>query len=318
MNETHAAVVSAPGVATHSKLAPSAAPRSLWYALAAVAILFAEPLVALTRFALTSDRYSHILLIPLISGYAAWQLRGGLTAPGARARGLSTCLIALGVLALAGYAVVRIAGVAWHLEDALALGIAGFVSAFAGGCGWSLSTRAFRSLAFSLGMLVFMAPLPVAAMTLVETFMQHGSAAVAHLFFGAAGTTVFYHDLTFQLPGINLLVAPECSGIRSTLALLIVSIVTGYFFLRSPWNCAILALAVVPLALLRNGFRIFTIGELCVHVGPDMIDSFLHRRGGPIFFALSLIPFFALLAVLLRREARSRKPRAAAPPPQSL
>ena len=46
----------------------------------------------------------------------------------------------------------------------------------------------------------------------------------------------------------------------------------------------------------------FTIGELCVHVGPQMINSPIHHKGGPIFFALSLIPFFLLLVALQKSE----------------
>jgi hypothetical protein len=41
---------------------------------------------------------------------------------------------------------------------------------------------------------------------------------------------------------------------------------------------------------------------LCVHIGPGMINSIIHRRGGPIFFALSLIPLFLLLWWLRRGE----------------
>ena len=65
-------------------------------------------------------------------------------------------------------------------------------------------------------------------------------------------------------------------------------------------------MAVLPLALLRNGFRVFTIGELCVHYGMRMIDSPIHRKGGPVFFVLSLVPFFLLL-VWLRRGDRPER-----------
>jgi hypothetical protein len=61
---------------------------------------------------------------------------------------------------------------------------------------------------------------------------------------------------------------------------------------------------VIPLGILRNGFRVFVIGMLCVHVGPRMIDSVIHHRGGPLFFALSLVPLFLLLWWLRRGERR--------------
>lgn len=65
-------------------------------------------------------------------------------------------------------------------------------------------------------------------------------------------------------------VAPQCSGIRSSLVLFITSLIGGYLFLRSPWRRFALAAFVLPLALLRNGFRVFVLGQLCVQVGPHM------------------------------------------------
>jgi exosortase/archaeosortase family protein len=89
--------------------------------------------------------------------------------------------------------------------------------------------------------------------------------------------------------------------------LFITSLVAGYLFLRSPWKRTILCLAVIPLALLRNGFRIFVIGQLCVQIGPDMINSPIHHRGGPLFFLLSLIPFFLFLIFLIKSERHGGK-----------
>ena len=68
-----------------------------------------------------------------------------------------------------------------------------------------------------------------------------------------------------------------------------------------------LVLVVIPLALLRNGFRIFVIAQLCVRIGPQMIDSPIHRHGGPVFFVLSLVPLFLLLVYLSKRELRKEQ-----------
>jgi exosortase/archaeosortase family protein len=86
------------------------------------------------------------------------------------------------------------------------------------------------------------------------------------------------------------------------MVLVITAVLAGYLFLRSGWKRALLVVFVVPLAIVRNGFRIFVIGELCVHVSHEMINSPIHHKGGPIFFALSLIPFFALLIWLRKSE----------------
>src|SRR5207245_2243041 len=90
--------------------------------------------------------------------------------------------------------------------------------------------------------------------------------------------------------------------------LLITSILAANMFLRTTWRRALFVGAVIPLGLLRNGFRILVVALLCVHIGPHMIDSPIHRRGGPLFFALSLVPLFLMLWLFRRSEInRQRK-----------
>jgi len=168
-----------------------------------------------------------------------------------------------------------------------------------------------KALAFPLGLLLFTVPLPSSAVAVIESFFQHTSATAAAVMFKFAGTPFFRDQTYFQLPGINLQVAPECSGIRSSIALFITSIVAGKLFLNSPYLRILFSLAVIPLSIFRNGVRIFTIGELCVHVGPHMIDSPIHHRGGPLFFAFSLIPFAILLLLLAKFERNKRAVNAA-------
>ena len=99
-------------------------------------------------------------------------------------------------------------------------------------------------------------------------------------------------------------VARECSGIRSTIVLFITSVLASNLFLQSTSRRIALVALVIPLAIARNGFRILVIGLLCVHIGPHMIDSFIHHRGGPIFFVLSLIPLSFVLFLLRRHDKR--------------
>jgi exosortase C (VPDSG-CTERM-specific) len=160
-----------------------------------------------------------------------------------------------------------------------------------------------RAVAFPAALLVFMVPLPTALRGWVDAFLQHASADVVDVFFKVSGTPILRDGLMFQLPGITVQVAEECSGIRSSLVLLITSLIAGYMFLRSPGRRAVLAAAVVPLAILRNAVRIFIICMLCVWVDPSMINSLVHKRGGPLFFVASIVPLVLLLLVLRRAEA---------------
>jgi exosortase C (VPDSG-CTERM-specific) len=285
---------------------PSAPPpRRALIAAVALGALFSPTLYHLLVFARNDDLYSYILLVPFVSAYAAWQKRTALPRRvRQQSRWPSLALLGSGIL-LACYGLWRNR---WGVptQDELALSMTAFLVSFGGIGLWFFGPAGMRVLRFPFLFLIFLIPIPTALLSAIELVLQHGSAAAARGLFFASGTPVYYHDLGFQLPVITLRVAPECSGIRSTLALALVSLVTAHFFLRSPLHRAALICAVVPLAMVRNGFRIFTIGELCVQSGPQMIDSYAHRHGGPLFFALSLVPFF-LLAVLLRRRERARR-----------
>jgi len=128
------------------------------------------------------------------------------------------------------------------------------------------------------------------------------------MYFTIAGTPLVRHGAVFELPGIVLRVAQECSGIRSSWVLFITSVLASHLFLRKWGSRLALVAFVIPLGILRNGFRVFVIGLLCVYIGPHMIDSVIHHRGGPLFFALSLVPLFLLAWWLRRRERRTNLP----------
>lgn len=161
--------------------------------------------------------------------------------------------------------------------------------------------------AFPFAFLIFMVPMPDAMVDALETGSKLASAEAANFFFNVTGTPVFRTGAIFQLPSITLEVAQECSGIRSSWVLLITSLLAANLFLKSTWRRALLVCLVIPLGILRNGLRVWVIGTLCIHIGPQMIHSVVHRRGGPVFFALSLIPLFLLLAWLRRKETTAAR-----------
>lgn len=280
-------------------------PPKLLYSILALVACFSISLYDLARFALQSDLYSYIILVPFISVYLFRLRLKSDAGPTESNRVAASILVLLGVAAVAAFWALTFSGVKLTQQDSLALSISSFVFLLCGLCALFLGRPAFRSAVFPQAFLLFMIPFPVALEHAIETFLQIGSAPPAYWFFKLAGTPVFRQDLVFQLPGMTLQIAPECSGIRSTLVLFMTSLVAGQLFLRSPWKRTILAVAVIPLALLRNGFRVFVIGELCVRVGPHMIDSRIHHQGGPIFFALSLIPFSALVFYLVKSDRRA-------------
>ena len=280
--------------------------RGFFLAVAMLVLCFGFPLGKLLWFALHDELYSYIPLIPIISIYLVWTRRQSLPARSGASAKTASVFFACGLATLGCWLAVHFNSKS-PVEDSLALTTLAFLFFFTGAAFLFLGGKILRVIAFPVALLIFMVPMPAFLRGAVETFLQHGSAAAANGLFAISGLSYFREGLVFHLPGINIQVAPECSGIHSTVVLLITSLVAAFLFLRSTWRRTILFLAVIPLALLRNGFRIFVIGQLCARIGPDMINSPIHRHGGPLFFVLSLIPFFLLLIFLIKSERRGVK-----------
>lgn len=294
--------------ATDARLAWRALPRpyrlAIWRWAGWIALVttgFSQPLFRLLSLAANDTLHSHIPLIPLVSIYLLFIKRDALPAAG-RPSLAGTML--MGGLCAAALAAPRIVDGPLGGNVDLALALCAYVSAVLAGGFLFMGVRWMAAAAFPMAFLLFLIPPPDAMVIWLEDALVVASADVSAWMIGATGTPMVRNGTIFALPTIVLEVARECSGIRSTWVLFIVSLVAGHMLLESPWRRLALVLFVIPLGILRNGFRILTIALLCVHVGPHMVDSFIHHRGGPIFFVLSLGPLFLLLRWLQRHDRR--------------
>lgn len=271
-------------------------------AYAAVVLLaFSAPLFDLAKFALSAQYYSHIVLVPFISLYLIREKRSELKGP------WKTSLfpaIAFAALGLASIAYIYTGSHPMHLSDHYALVAFSTLSFLMAGAFFCFGANTLNKVSFPLCFLAFAIPVPASLMLWIQIQLQLASAEAAYWMLSALNVPMLRDGVDFKLPGIPIRVAEECSGFNSSFVLFMVSLLGGYLFLKSPWKRAILTFAVIPLAIIRNGFRITTIAMLCVYKGPEMIHSPIHHRGGPIFFALSLIPFLALIWLLRRSERK--------------
>ncbi len=281
-----------------------------WFVFAAVlAAAFSVYLFEWARFCLDEDLFSYALIIPFVSAWLVWQMKSELkyefTASG-------PAVLILGVIGAISFAapLMTISGSEDAASISLSLRMLSFVALLAAGAVHLLGGQFIKQILFPTAFLVFMVPIPPAWVAGIETGLQHTSADVSGWFFSLIGASYLQSGLVFQLPNITIEVARECSGIRSTLVLFITSLIAGYLFLDKSWQRVVFCALVIPLGIARNGFRIVTIGWLCTEYGPEMIHSPIHHRGGPVFFAISLIPLFLLLFLFRRMNRPGRVDRA--------
>ena len=275
--------------------------NTVWFVAytAACALVFLSPLRSLIHVALASETYSHILLIPFVSIVLLWTERNRWS------KTLTHSTSSAAVLLLAG-AVLGALGwrgtIAAPESDWLALAIMGFLFFLGAGFLFFYGSSAFKAELFSLLFLLLMVPIPGFLLDRFIAWLQVGSADVTELIFQMAGTPVLRQGLIFVLPGVSIEVAKECSGIRSTQALLIICLLAGYLFLRTKWRRVLLLVAAVPVLIIKNGIRIATLTLLAIHVDPSFLTGNLHHRGGFVFFALGMLILLPVLWWLQKSE----------------
>jgi exosortase len=273
--------------------------------LLALLLLFAtvawfwQPLVTLFFLTQQQEHYSHIVLIPCLSLYVLYLDRKAIFASREWSPWFGSMLIGLGAL---GY---WRAGPATFAADQLSMMILALVVMCWGICVSCFGITLCRKFSFALLFLLFMVPLPAFLLDAIIGFLQRSSAEATGLLFSVLGVPVFRQEFVFSLSNFTIHVAEECSGIRSALALIISSLVAGHFFLRSAWTKMGLVAVVVPLAIVKNAFRIVGLSLLANYVDPTFItNSALHRSGGIPLFLLSLVVLLSLAWLLRRVEKR--------------
>jgi exosortase len=271
---------------------------SLLLLLAAVA-WFWQTLVSLFSLTQQQEQYSHIVLIPGLSLYVLYLDRKAIFASREWSPWFGSLLIGLGAW---GY---WSADAAIFAPDQLSLTVLAFVMM----C-WGIALSCFgatvcRSLSFGLLCLLFMVPLPSFLLEAIVGFLQRASTEATAALFSLLGIPVFRQGFVFSLSNFTIHVAQECSGIRSALSLFITSVVAGHFFLRSTGTKLGLVAIVLPLAIVKNAFRIVGLALLANYVDPTFItNSLLHHSGGIPLFLLSVVVLLSIAWLLRRYEKR--------------
>jgi exosortase len=270
----------------------------LWLALSIA--FFWGPCVALGRFSLVNDSASHVVLIPFISTWLIYIERKQIFRRVSFDYSLSGVLFIISVVAYiwtqrspaSSAEVYMLAGYALAL---VFLWISGFVLFFGRG--------ALKNGRFPLLFLFLTIPLPDALLNHSIYFLQKGSADIAEIIFDLLRVPVLREGFIFHLTHANIEVARECSGIRSSLALLILGLVVAHLLLRTVWKQVVFVIAGLLIMVVKNGVRIATLTILAEYVDPSFLYGRLHHQGGVVFFLLSLLLLVPLLWLLQRGEA---------------
>ena len=266
--------------------------------LALVALSWA-PLRQLSALSLNDQRYSHIIMVPVISllvmfferrkvlARAAFDARAGLP-------------LLLGSLAL--YWLVTRQLVPFAEDCAFPVAVFAILLVWASGFALCCGMECVAAARFPLLFLLLIVPIPFDAMGKIISLLQQGSIEVTYALFKLAGTPVFREGVRFELPGIGIEVAAECSSIHSSWALFITGLLLAHRFLDSTWTKVCLSVLTVPIAMFANAVRIVTLWFLGTQVDVGFLYGNLHHRGGILFSSISVSILAGFLYTFHRME----------------
>ena len=262
-------------------------------------VAFWVPLQDLVHFAVSHDYGSHILLIVPLAILLIYLKRQTILSVQAnpnrrrkRIAGASLFLSGLIFLVMSKYQPLSAEKLSLEISSLVILWISGFVFCYGG--------DAFTKAQCPLLFLFLLVPIPELVIDKTICALQAGSSDVAYGLLRLLNVPVLKEGYILQLPVVNLEVAKECSGIRSSIALLVTTIVAGEFVLQSGWRKLLFVASVIPILVIKNGVRIVTIYLLTAYVNPAFLRGWLHTSGGIVFYLLGLVALIPV-AVLLRR-----------------
>jgi exosortase len=266
----------------------------LWIA---TAVVFVPGVIALAQRWASAEYFQHGFLVPVVSLASAHPRLRGL-GPSERHRGALAGL----VVSLAVYALGMVAAETAFTGLALVGAIAALV-------GYRWGVRGLRRLAFPLGFLLFMVPLPEAivlpVVTQLQIFASAGAVGVLHVF----GVSVLRDGNVMRLAGGEaLFVAEACSGITSLLSLIPVGVLLARFTQSGTWQRIAVVAAVVPAALLGNTIRVIATVLAAEAYGAQRATSgSLHASAGLLTSGFAMLVVVAIAGVIARRTGPAHR-----------
>lgn len=252
---------------------------------------FYSPVLAQMAHVWRTDTYAgHGMFVPLFSAVLVWMDRDRLRVVPARGHpaGFAVILCGLALLLLGRWA-----------ESLLVQGVS-IVVAVAGSVLWRFGARYLRAVAFPVGFLLFMVPLPRLVVDAVTLDLQLFAAGFAGAVLGLLDIPFYLSGVLIELPTITLQVAEVCNGLRFLMALVVLTTAFAQVSQRSLGRKLLLVASAVPTAILANAVRVAAIVAAAYYVGPEASSGLIHYSIGKAVWALTLVPLVAL-GLLLRR-----------------
>ncbi len=283
-------------VAIETEAPSQAFSRATWIKIIVLAGLFLAfnswQVQYLLRKWQVDSNWSHGFLIPLFSLYLLYSHRNELFSAERRPCIWGLVLMVLGIV-LTPFARLSI-GTDWVCNMCMVMSLFGLV--------WYLGgSKMMRVAWLPVLYLVLAMPLPPRLYQAIALPLQNLAAVVSAMVLQICGVDITVSLSSLEMISISgvkrsVLVAEACSGVRSLMAFIALSVAMAYVEDKPMWQRIVLILAGVPIAIVCNLLRVTLTSTMFVLDRPELGQKFMHEFMG----MLLLVPALLLLMLLSR------------------
>lgn len=230
---------------------------------------------------LNNPYYSHGFLVPIISGYFIWRIKDELSKIERKQSNMGLILFVIGII-------VQIISVIFVIRFLSGISL---IIIILGTILYLFGYEYTEKIKFPILFLLLAIPVPF--VDLVAPPAQTISAVASAEFANLIGIPVQRDGLILNTPlGGSFEVALECSGIRSVISLLALSIIYAYILDNRITNKLIIVFSSIPLAMTGNIIRIVSVLGVAQEYGRDAATNYFHDFSSITVFSIALIGLF--------------------------
>ncbi len=236
--------------------------------------------------------YSHGFLIPLITAFLIWERRAVI-------RQFKPQPSILGPLVLAGagilYVIGQVAGELFTQRLSFVITLIGLILSWGGMPLWKIIWA-------PICYLIFMIPLPYILYDSIAFPLKLAATKASTQILQVLGITMYSEGNLIYLPNTTLEVADACSGIRSLISVLALSVIIAKYTQQTTARRMLLILLSIPVVLFCNMLRIIITGFLASK-DSELSTGFFHAFSGEIIFLAGVAMLFGI-ALMIGRNGK--------------
>lgn len=246
---------------------------------------------------IAEKEYHHCFLVLPLIGWLIWRQRESIISAQVRPSPLGLLVLLLGALL---YLLSTRVGARVLVGFSLPVLLIGL--------GWSwLGLHAFRPMLAPAMLSIFLVPVPRHLMGMIAMPMQLVSAKGAGLLGNLMGVPTQSDGVVLTTPYARLVVAQECSGLNSLLALLLIACVVVHLVPMSAWRKLVLLLTIPIIVLAANVLRLIIVLLSSVFIGGKFATDALAHGTTDVIVYLGALIGMVLVAERLRSFGSLRK-----------